>query len=781
MKLCSRFVSQKNVDAAHEATRYLRSGGLDPPADVALDCVQLILSCPGGKLPDIQDELISNFVRQSVHVRRYFAAQLETSVTQFFDEIYDRGDNAVVCLDSIVLDTSLWQSEGVRNHCECELFQLFIAKLMESGHDLGGRSLKGITRLLAVHADNLHPLVDEEGFDVILSSLDMRLPLDVRSQATLAAAKYLEASGETGQKNFSNFVTTRVTRQRNDDLVIAFSAAAAVFPIVPSTVANLFLSEGFIQSLEPLLDKKRRVTHVSLAILELFNAACIDKACRETIYKHCSEWLSHLLSNGTDEASALAAVVLAKIRASESSSSINNSNNNGSAESNNRVQPAAETSHDLVERFKGLMAKQSADVNFKHPIEGLAYSSVKPGVKEQLSKDAAFLKGLFSILKTNASDSSILYGGFMVVWNLTRYQPNLSEEQKKMSELRAYANVSKPEAPDPLDGDEYVKDRCIAVIDAGIMPLFIECAKAKLASVQDLTSRILLSLSKYPKTRGKLAQQGAVKLLISILSSNYGDGKELNETSQNSAHALARILISVNPSHVFPASGVPQITEAVRPLLRLLSAPESPTLAVDQPRDLLPVFEALLALTNLASSPDPSAAETAVKSGWDKIEDLLLSSHSYIQRAACELVCNLMTCEKGVAKFADGSTRAGQRLHIILALADVEDLPTRQAAGGALAMLTDYDAAVAAVIVRPRGVDILLDLCSDDDEGLVHRGVVCINNLACASSGEIGQKAQRALKDGGAVDVLKNCLTKTRNPAILQSGIGALKVLMDQK
>jgi hypothetical protein len=307
------------------------------------------------------------------------------------------------------------------------------------------------------------------------------------------------------------------------------------------------------------------------------------------------------------------------------------------------------------------------------------------------------------------------------------------------------------------------------------MPLLVDCGKASTMSVQDLVSQILLALSMNPKSRGQLAQQGAVKLLLSILDSRRS-GAELNPTARSAAHALSRILISVNPSHVFPSSGFPQITSAIRPLLLLLNPPEpSGTISsTDQPRDLLPVFEGLLALTNLASSPDSSAAETIVRVGWPTVEDLLLSHHTYVQRAACELVCNLMTCEKGVGKFADGSSRASQRLHILLALADVEDLPTRRAAGGALAMLTDYDAAVSAMLGQPRGVDILLGLCREDEEALIHRGVVCIRNLACAS-GEIGSRAQNELRQRGATKLLKDCVARTGNPAILMSAAEALK------
>ncbi|PGG95212.1 hypothetical protein AJ79_10186 [Helicocarpus griseus UAMH5409] len=758
VNLCQRYVSQKSDDAGREAAVYLRSEGLRPPPEVFLEALKLILSCPAANLSDIQDDIISGLVRNSAHVRRHFAAQLQLSVTQFFDQIYDRGDGAVVCLDTVVLDTALWQSEKVRTHCENELLQLFIAKLMESGHDLDGRSMKGIARLLAVDADNLQHLIDEECFDVILSSLDLRLPADVRSQATLATAKYLEAAKEAGQKLFCKILAARVARQRNDDYVIAFSAAAAVFPITPAITANLFLTDGFVQSLVPLLDRKRKGSIVERAALELFNAACIDKQCREAINTYCGEWLSHTLTNGTDESSDLAAVVLAKIRASENGADMK------TAPSNIREEESG-SSHDLVERFKNLLAKRPQKGEFHHSVEGLVFSSVKPDVKEQLaSKGSSFPSDLVAVLNDNTTDSSLVYGGLMVIHNITKYLPNLSEEQKKISELRSYANASKRADADPLDDDNHVKERCTTVINAGVMPLLIEINKANItsSSVQDLTAKILLSLSKIPQTRGKLAQQGAVKLLLSLLASRtdnsnyrYGD-----EPTQHAAHALARILISVNPAHIFPSSGFPQITTAISPLLHLLNSSQSNgDISTDAPRDLLPTFESLLALTNLASTPTPTAADTIIRLAFPTIESLLLSSNTYLQRAACELVCNLMACPSGIEKFADGSPRAATRLHILLALADVEDLATRRAAGGALAMLTEFEGVVQAILEIERGVDILLGMCQEGDGGgeMVHRGVVCVRNLGCCN-GEVGRRARRVLKEKGAVEVLRRCL-----------------------
>ncbi|KAJ5279368.1 hypothetical protein N7478_004740 [Penicillium angulare] len=774
LDLCRRYTVHQDESAGKEAAAYLRTDGLKPPETIALESLKLLLGQRAHALSELQDEIISGLVRQNTSVRQHFSNQLQISVTTFFDEIYDRGDGAAVCLDTVVLDPSVWPSEDTRAHCESELFQLFLAKLMESGHDLDGRSLKGIARLLAVDGESLKHLVDDEGFEVILTSLDNRLPLELRSQATLATAKYLEVAGEKGEKQFSKLIAAMIGKGRLDDYVVAFSAVSAVFPVVPTAAANVFLSEEFMDAVTPLATRDAKRKRVEVSVLELLNAACISRPCREAVSKKFSEWLSHTLTNGSDEGSELAAVILAKIGASEA---IQPSAENGKA------QVEDDGVSDLVQRFKGLMSGNKT-ANISHAIEGLAYSSVKPSVKEQLAQDPSFLRDLISALKKHTTDSSVLYGGLMVILNITKFLPNLSEEQKKMSQLKDYADASTGKArapPDSREEEDAVLARCGAVIDAGAMSLLVECGRLAMLSIHGLTAQILLSLARRQKSRGIMAQQGAVKLLLGMSIPKQGNSIVVTETTHNASHALARILVSVDPSHVFPSSGFPQVTSAVRPLLSLLTSPETASFSSDQPRDLLAVFESLLALTNLASYPhDETPAELTVREGWTAIEDLLLSSNPRVQRAVCELVCNLMTCESGVVKFADGSKRAGQRLHILLALTDVDDIATRRAAGGAIAMLTEYDAAIAAVLDRPRGVALLLGLCQEGDDALLHRGAVCLRNLSCAS-GDIGSRAKEAVRTAGGIEILTACIKKTSNPAVLQSAVEALKSLVEHQ
>lgn len=767
--LCRRYALYNDARAGIEAVHYLRSNQQRLSCSTALESLKLILDSNHATLSSAQDSIIVELVQQSLDVRHYFATELHISSTEFFDKIYDRGDGATNCLRVIVLETSLWNSENDRLLVEEDLFQLFLAKLIESGHDLDGRALKGIALLLVADPNHLHPFVDTEGFDAILGCLDIRLPADVRTQATLAGSKYLEVSQEAGRKYFTDFVTSRVGKQKNEDIILAFSAAASLFPIVPTITAPLFLTKGFLPSIIPLLDRKAKGTSIADAFLQLLNAACIDQACRNAIRKDCSHWLSHIVSNGSDHQPALAATILAKLRSSSLPSS------SGSKTALSKPGDEDDDLQDLVHLFKDILSNNDAS-NLSDSVEGLAYTSLKAEVKEGLAHDQKFLCSFLQAVKMSCKQPNVALGGLSVLTNLTQYTPALSEEQKKFAELKAYASASKPSEPHVLNDDEHVMARCNAIIEAGVMPVLIECSKKGTSSARLSTDKILLSLSRNPKTRGRIAQQGAVKLLIHHLqqASDKPD-KEIGPNIEAS-HALARILISVDPALIFPASGLPHITSAIQPLISLLK-PATTQGMTDRLQDLLPTFESLLALTNLASSPDISPANIIMRSAWDAIEDLLLSNNVMIRRASCELVCNLTATEAGVAKYADGSRRSVQRLHTLLALADMDDLATRRAAGGALAMLTEHDAAVTGVLEVKRGVEILLVLCQDDNEDVVHRGVVCLRNIACATGG-IGQRARDLIKNEKGVETLKACLRQWNDQAMLQAGVDALKLLV---
>lgn len=736
LRYCAKYSQDGDEPSGKQILEFLERSNARLPLDVTERCMEFVVGKHNIHGDELQDLILASWLQQNPAAKKFVAKRLQESVTVIFDTIYAIGDRSASCLAAVALDSAAWSTETSREVCERDVFQLFIAKLMQSGHDHDGRALKGISRLLVANAEKLQEFIDQEGFDALLVSLDDRLPTEVQGQAILATAKYLEVSGEKGQNSLSAFITTRLQRHTNEDLILAFSAAAAVFPIVPSVASALFLTEGFLQTLVPMLEAKAKNAKIEQAALDMLSAACIDSACRDAVGKYCSDWLKHVIKNGKDQRPAMAAVVLAKVRGA-------------SGNKDEKVQDGETGLDGLVPKFKDLMAG-TEEKSKQSSMEGLAYASMQPKVKEQLANDRAFMKGLIQTLEESTASSMTIFGGLTLISNLTRYQPTLSEEQKRMAQLKAYANASKEnQQADPLDDDTHVTSRCKSLIDAGIISLLVNISKKLSSTSLALLTNIFLSLSKTPAHRGTMAQQGSIRTLIISYTSITGSTPTDLETQHTAAHALARILISVDPNLVFSTSVSAPLTSAIRPLVSLLTSPTS-----DGPRDLLPTFESLLALTNLASISSPFTSDIITRTAFPIIETLLLHRNPLLQRSACELVCNLVAWPSGIQNFADGSPAAGRRLHVLLALADVEDVATRRAAGGALAMVTEFEGAVKGVLQRERGVKILLALCADGDGGCVHRGVVCVRNLVCAEGGE-GRAAREKVEKEGGVEVLK--------------------------
>ena len=186
---------------------------------------------------------------------------------------------------------------------------LLLASLMEGGKEDEDacNGLNSLTKLL--HDDSsvetrskephrpLWELVDADSVETILGYLDMRQPPSVRGHATLTTSAYLKASGDKGVEQLSDFFYSRVAKATYDDFILAFSVAACIFPVVPDVIATLFLSEGFVVSLGPLMKRKWKSKKVEQAALDMLNAACMNTACREAIQKYCTEWLEEIVND----------------------------------------------------------------------------------------------------------------------------------------------------------------------------------------------------------------------------------------------------------------------------------------------------------------------------------------------------------------------------------------------------------------------------------------------------------------------------------------------------
>lgn len=187
---------------------------------------------------------------------------------------------------------------------------LLFARLMEGGQEDSEtvRDLDHLTRLLSEDLEasktdkSICRVIDSDCLDTILGYLDMRQPDIVRGHATLTTSAYLKASGDEGSQQLRNFFQDRVKRGTYDDYIVAFCVAATIFPIVPDLTTELFLSEGFLPSLNPLMRRKWKSRKVETACLDMLNAACMNAQCREAVQKYCVEWLEEVVDQDPEDA-----------------------------------------------------------------------------------------------------------------------------------------------------------------------------------------------------------------------------------------------------------------------------------------------------------------------------------------------------------------------------------------------------------------------------------------------------------------------------------------------
>ena len=754
LAICKTWVQTKDEADGERAREALSKRPLKPKE--AEQAMQIL-----NDFKDEDDTLdrVTGELLKHVGAQEWLAQAVRERPTRTYYELFPRGDDSIDGLLKVLLTRSLWPDDATFRESHRDVFQLCLAMLMEEALDHPERAMRGVAQLLAHHANHLENIIDADSFDVILCSLDVRLPKTLRDQATLASIKLFELSPDVAKELISKFVTQRAEKGDADNLVVAFSAATAIFPIAVEAAAALFLTEGFVSTLVPVVEKKKSRILIQVT-LELISAACVDKKCREAINRHCRDWLDMVADTPDRGRANLAALILVKLGDEEAPSSDNPQ----------VVTPAKVDQSDLIANFKSMVIDTDATGSKQDSVEGLAYASLQARFREDLSNDPRFLKRLIEIMSDPSTPGNIIFGGLTILANITAFLPIQSDEEKRMAQLKAYANVQKPSAPDDLLSNDHATARCSRVLQAGAVPMLSQVCKKGTSNMISQSSQILLNLTNDKKSRGLMTQQGAVKLLIVLWEHITSTSTSTSATPSSTpfpptaapatAQALSRLLISVDPHLVFN-SALPS-SSAIRPLQSQLTRTES---SIWQ----LHAFEALLALTNLASL-DAATQHLIIRSAFDVIaDDLLLSANTLLRCAATQLLCNLMGSPYCVEKFADGSPRAKHRLHLLLAMTDVDDTPTRSAAGGALAtLLSCGDITVAPFLAQEKGVEFLMGLCGDEDEELQLRGVVCLQSV-----GEVveGKRAE------GGVEVVAKVIEKAKSQMVKEAAREALAVL----
>ncbi|XP_057317799.1 protein unc-45 homolog B [Microplitis mediator] len=339
----------------------------------------------------------------------------------------------------------------------------------------------------------------------------------------------------------------------------------------------------------------------------------------------------------------------------------------------------------------------------KWAVEGLSYLTFDAEVKEKLIEDKGAIHAMIELAKSG--DKSVIYGCVTTLVNLC----NAYDKQEIIPEMLELAKFAKQHVPEEheLDDPDFVNKRLVTLAKEGITTALVALAKTDSDNSKELIARVFNAICGQQEVRGIVVQQGGAKALLPLAINGTAKGKK------QAAQALARIGITINPEVAFPGQ---RIMEVIRPLLSLLN----------QECSALENFEALMALCNIAGVNDAIRKHMLKEGAFPKIEFYMYEDHLMLQRAATQVVNNLMMCEDTIKLF-EGEN---DRVKYLVILSSDEDQDTSLAASGALAMLTSVShKACEKIFDSDNWLESIHFLLANPNPDVQHRGVVIVANM----------------------------------------------------
>jgi len=612
---------------------------------------------------------------------------------------------------------------------------------------------------LLVKAHDPAALLPDE-LHYLISAFAPSQPEPSRSKAFLVLSAFCQGirsqssqDTETLAKVFQPLIISRLSNhQKQDIIIIGLSFFSALFQVDWHSASYIFVQDGVVEYLTDTLDLFPSSVSVAIEIARLVGQASGHKSCRALIPEEIIAWLGTKSHQTTDKnLRSAAAVALVKLSRGATTDA---------AEGANAPRVALSTSNDmeLADMLRRMVINDKDSISsLNDVVEGLAYLSVDADVKQALADDPKFLHQLFALvprrqaLPTTANNSSLIFGILIIISNLCSYRPRLSQEDAQIVRLKRMAKagngnkMTAEESPNILEDDAAVQSRCRQVLASGALDVLSVASRVESQGIKLTLGKIYLSIVEEKDNRGKVLQSGGAQSLSRVIRSSpssTSSSTPIDASFLPAIQALAKLTITSSPLQVFgPIDGA--MLDAIRPLSQLL---------LHSSANLLQQFEALMALTNLASHTAVCAERIAsTPHVLNKVELLMLEDHTLIRRAATELICNLVGGSEEVYSRYGGSPDVREtksKLQVLLAMSDVDDLPTRLASSGALATVTSSSTACQAVFelqldrhrafsVIARLIDASVILEEDYPEdakaagnpGLVHRGVVCLRNI----------------------------------------------------
>lgn len=233
-----------------------------------------------------------------------------------------------------------------------------------------------------------------------------------------------------------------------------------------------------------------------------------------------------------------------------------------------------------------------------------------------------------------------------------------------------------------------------------------------------------------PSVRGTMIQQGVLSKLIKIEKNEKNPSDLRKKILRNLRHCIGKLLVTTNPGLLTSA----QRMGSIKPLIQLVREVGSTELQQ---------FEALMALTNIASIGDDTKNKIVAEKGLPTFRFAMFSDHEMVKQAATEAMCNMVGNQKFMEQMCEE-----EELRLWLALASdfEEHYICARAAAGCLAMSTASPEIAKTLIGLQTFKQRMDETLESGSLEIMHRMLVVILNLA-----ELGGEFRAAAEENGLI------------------------------
>lgn len=517
----------------------------------------------------------------------------------------------------------------------------------------------------------------------LVKELILRISEDeVKSMMLIIFAELQSSFQKDFDKAVVDFMSSLIVEAEidvgNDPLSIIVKTLSELYPSLTTLCSEIFLTNGLSK-----LFKKRVFEEQDLQftkeLLRLLSSACIDETMRTYITENYLQLLERSLN--VEDVQIYSALVLVKTWSFTKLTCINLKQLSEIFINaiSRRIMPKIENVNESAVKLEEVPKVEMS-------VEALAYLSLKASVKIMIRSNESFTEILLTMIKSQKM-THCLYGLLVIMANLSTLPEESNGSSQSINDLKNYADLKGPGA-DRVGAEKESKEDILLFNEKYILRTeLISFLKREMHNLspncKQQVVRVIYNITRSKNFIPQCISQGGTTIILEYLANKQDIGEPIRILG---CRALTRMLIFTNPGLIFKKYSALNAIPFLFELLPRSTPVDDNPLHNDEQIKLTDNYEALLALTNLASSETSDGEEVckhivSTKVYWSTIENLMLDENVPLQRSTLELISNMMSHPLTIAaKFFNlENPQSLRNFNILVKLLQLSDVESQRA------------------------------------------------------------------------------------------------------